>query len=224
MDSLFARWIVEDPWFYATWVVIVIFSICVHEYAHARMALSLGDPTAAQRGHLSLNPMIQMGPVSLVVLALFGIAWGAVPVDVARLSRKEGAAVAFAGPASNLILSVLAALMATVLGLPLWGPEGLQKAAEFFRFASLANGVLFLLNMLPVPMLDGWAVFSLFFPSMAHLKEEVASTVTTVFLMALFLTPVGTLLWTYGGVIAETLLAAWGHVFALVHPGVALGF
>lgn len=213
---MFISYLTQDPWFYFTWVLIVIFSICVHEFAHASVALRLGDPTAADRGHLSLNPLVQMGPTSLVVLGLFGIAWGAVPVHVGRLTRRGGAAVAAAGPAANLILSVLAALLATVFSLPLWGAAGFERVGEFFRLAGLANAVLFLLNMLPVPMLDGWAVFSLFVPPMRTVSAEVAQALTMVFFVVLFMTPVGSLLWVYGGAIAEVLFTGWSHVFSIV--------
>ena len=53
------------------------------------MALRCGDDTAARAGHLSLNPMVQMGPVSLVYLAILGIAWGAVTVDVSLLQKRS---------------------------------------------------------------------------------------------------------------------------------------
>lgn len=219
MGSMFISYLTQDPWFYFTWVLIVIFSICVHEFSHAWMALKLGDPTAADRGHLSLNPLVQMGPTSLVVLGLFGIAWGAVPVNVGRLTRRGDAAVSAAGPAANLILAVLAALIATILALPVWGTEGVEKAAQFFRFAALANAVLFLLNMLPVPMLDGWSVFSLFIPVMRTVSAEVAQALTMIFFMVLFMTPAGSLLWVYGGAIAEVLFVGWGQVFSMVLVG-----
>ncbi|MCX6995813.1 MAG: site-2 protease family protein, partial [Kiritimatiellaeota bacterium] len=70
----------EQPFFFFAWVGIVTFSICVHEFAHAWMALRCGDDTAARAGHLSLNPFRQMGPSSLIALLVVGIAWGAVPV------------------------------------------------------------------------------------------------------------------------------------------------
>ncbi len=219
MGSMFISYLTQDPWFYFTWVLIVIFSICVHEFAHAWMALKLGDPTAADRGHLSLNPLVQMGPTSMVVLGLFGIAWGAVPVNVGRLTRRGDAAVSVAGPSANLILAVLAALIATILGLPVWGAEGPEMAAQFFRFAGLANAVLFLLNMLPVPMLDGWAVFSLFVPPMRTVSAEVSQALTMIFFMLIFMTPAGSLLWRYGGMIAETLLVGWGQVFSVIVVG-----
>ncbi|MCO5045505.1 MAG: hypothetical protein M9935_09575 [Kiritimatiellae bacterium] len=90
--SFFISRIAEDPFYVVSWIVIVTFSICVHEFAHAWMALRLGDDTAAREGHLSLNPLIQMGWMSLMLLALFGIAWGSVPVDPRRLRTAARAA------------------------------------------------------------------------------------------------------------------------------------
>ena len=106
------------------WVVIVMFSICLHELAHAWVALKHGDDTAAQAGHLSLNPAIQMGPYSLILLAVLGLAWGAVPVDEGRMrSRASGAWVAVAGPLTNLALMVVFAIGWAIAGLSLPSPK-----------------------------------------------------------------------------------------------------
>ena len=86
--ELFVEMAKSNPFFYFSWVFIVVFSICVHEYAHAATALQLGDDTAAQSGHLTLNPMVQMGGTSLAALLLVGVAWGAVPVNPPRRSRS----------------------------------------------------------------------------------------------------------------------------------------
>ena len=90
---------------YIMWVTVVMFSICLHEAAHAYVAMKQGDPTAANHGHLSLNPIKQMGTFSIIMLLLIGIAWGAVPVDPRRMRHKYSEAlVSFAGPAANLLL------------------------------------------------------------------------------------------------------------------------
>ncbi len=105
---LFIFYMSESPAYYFSWVFSVMFSICVHEYAHAAMALHHGDDTASQRGHLTLNPLVQMGIRSLILLFVIGIAWGSVPVNLAKLrTRRSAAAVAFAGPLANLFLCVI---------------------------------------------------------------------------------------------------------------------
>ena len=90
---MFIEYFTTNPGFAITWIGIVMFSICLHEYAHAATALKLGDDTAANEGHLTLNPMIQMGLMSIIFLFIIGIAWGSVPVDERRLRGKYGPAI-----------------------------------------------------------------------------------------------------------------------------------
>ena len=69
--------------------LVVVFSICLHEFFHAWTALQFGDTTAADRGHLTLNPLRQMGPMSIIMFLLLGFAWGAVPVNPAFLRARN---------------------------------------------------------------------------------------------------------------------------------------
>ena len=85
---MFIARLIENPRVYAPLALIVIFSICAHELMHAWTALKQGDDTAARLGHLTLNPLKQMGVVSLVMFAFVGVAWGAVPVDPSRMRRR----------------------------------------------------------------------------------------------------------------------------------------
>jgi len=209
MPSLYIMGIVERPYEVLSWILIVVFSICVHEYSHARMALSLGDDTAAMLGHLSLNPLKQMGPISLMILLVAGIAWGAVPVDVRRL-RKRGAMamVSFAGPAANLLLCLAAAVLAAVFA----RVPGTPMVSAFFVAAAAVNGILFVLNMLPLPMLDGWQVFALLVPGMKHMNPAAAQNISLLALVVLWTTPAGNFIWSWGGAIAVWAMAAVGRL------------
>ncbi len=210
--NLFITHLASDPYFFFTWILIVIFSICVHEYAHAYTALRLGDDTAAREGHLSLNPMVQMGPTSLFFLALIGIAWGSVPVAIERFQQRwAGAVVAAAGPIANLALCMAFGFLEAVFGL-LFGDELAPEIRIFLRVGGLANGVLFVLNMLPVPMLDGWSVFAYFFPAMRRVSPGAAQHVTLLLIVAIFLTPLGAMIWTTGNVVARL----FAGVFSLI--------
>jgi len=199
---LFIQHLAENPFFYFAWVLIVVFSICVHEFAHAYVAYRLGDDTAAQEGHLSLNPMIQMGPTSLIFLALVGMAWGSVPVNINRFREPwAGAVVAFAGPASNLILSFLFTLVGAITFLAIG--DGLSEdVAVFFIVGATANGMLFVLNMLPAPMFDGWSVFSYFYPRMSRIDPVLAQNVSLGALLLIFFTPLRHIIWGGGSAIA----------------------
>jgi Zn-dependent protease len=163
--------------------------------------------------------MVQMGVNSLIVLALFGIAWGAVPVDVSRMRKTwHAAAVAFAGPAANLGLSLTAALLAVLFSLG--GETGsISMVSQFFTFASLANGVLFLFNLLPVPMFDGWTVFSLFVPAMKRVDPQQAATFSWMFLLVVFVTPVGGLVWDGGARVGLVFMTFWKALLSLAGLG-----
>ncbi|MBN1268100.1 MAG: site-2 protease family protein [Kiritimatiellae bacterium] len=207
MKNLFVSLALQDPAYYFSWVLVVMFSICVHEFAHALIALKLGDDTAARSGHLTLNPMVQMGPSSIVMLLVIGIAWGAVPVDPSRIRSRAGSAtVAFAGPGANLVLSAVFALLALVAAR--FG-AGESLALRFLVLGSTANGVLFVFNMLPVPMFDGWSVFALAFPRMHNITPQQAQAVSWVFLAAVLVTGLFGLVWSAGGVVADVFLRVW---------------
>lgn len=164
-------------------IFLVIFSVCCHEYAHARVALWQGDSTAADEGHLTLNPLKQMGPLSLVMLAFIGIAWGAVPVNPSRMKhRYSDALVSFAGPATNLLLFLL---MGAACFLVVWR-HGSVVAVEFFKIGAVLNIVLFLFNLIPVPPLDGYSILKHFFPRMFDFRTEFGKGIMLTLIIGIF--------------------------------------
>ena len=159
----------ETLFFAASLIVPLLFAIVFHEVAHGWVARMLGDPTAAERKRLSLNPLRHVDPIGTIVvpgfLALMKgpvIGWAKpVPVDFRRLRnpRLGMMAVAAGGPGTNF---VLAGIGAVVLGLLIrsWDgvPEGLGLNA--FIAANLANFLMInvflaLFNLLPIPPFDG---------------------------------------------------------------------
>ncbi|MFH0880529.1 MAG: site-2 protease family protein [Lentisphaerota bacterium] len=216
MNALFISTLLSNPFEYLAWIIIVMFSICLHEYFHAAMALRLGDDTAASQGHLSMNPLRQMGLSSMIMLVLVGIAWGAVPVDPRRVPHRWGAAmVSFAGPAANLLLCVVFGVISSAIGVGSVASEAPNPVLLFFYLGSVANGVLFLFNMLPVPLFDGWSVFSMLFPGMQRISPQSAQTMTWIFILAVFATPAGALIWNLGTSLAQIIISGSAQVFRL---------
>lgn len=217
MESLplFFNLLFRDPHFFLSWVLIIVFSICVHEYAHALTALWKGDDTAARHGHLTLNPLVQMGPMSLVLLLIAGIAWGAVPVDVSRFRRRADAAlVALAGPLSNLLLAMAAGAGLLVMRLAVGGLDG--PVGAFLLLAVRANTLLFLFNMLPIPMLDGWRIYEQWVPPMRNLPAAWITNVSLMLFMVLWATPASGMIWRGGDLLATVIVGGW---LALVGGG-----
>jgi Zn-dependent protease len=136
------------------WIFWVIFSITLHELAHGWAALWEGDDTPRVTGHMSANPVVHMGLPSMVLFLIIGIAWGMMPVNPYKFRHGKWGRilVSFAGPAMNLLIAFV---VLTVLGFVI-DPFTEQTDVETFLLTGgFLNLILFALNMLPVPPLDG---------------------------------------------------------------------
>jgi Zn-dependent protease len=149
-------------------LVVLLFALTVHESAHAWTAARLGDPTARALGRVSLNPLVHIDPIGTILLPLLAaathlppVAWGKpVPVEPGRLrhGRRDYVLVAAAGPASNLLLAVLSAIALAVLPVTpvnIGEPNISAPLAHLLSQALLVNLLLAVLNMIPIPPLDG---------------------------------------------------------------------
>jgi Zn-dependent protease len=176
---MFFYQIFHDPVYFASTVIIVILSISIHELFHALAALSQGDDTAVRAGRLTLNPLAHMGQTSVVMLVLFGVAWGQTPVNPSRFKYPfSDALVSFAGPFANLLLLVLS-VWAVLLLQKTGVHSGLSSSwasviMDFFSLAAMLNAFLFLFNMLPVPPLDGFGILETFLPFLRPLLQSLS--------------------------------------------------
>lgn len=143
----------------------LLFAISIHEYAHAQCAESMGDPTARYAGRLTFNPMAHLDPIGAVLLVVAGFGWAkGVPINVNNFrNRREGILkVSFAGPAANLFLCFLAALLMALtnrLGLM---SDGVYR---FLLWMQLYNVWFAFFNLIPVPPLDGSRILSELLPA-----------------------------------------------------------
>jgi Zn-dependent protease len=167
------------------WILIYMFvlvvSVALHEFGHAIVAHKLGDDTPSRQGRVTLNPLAHADPIGTFLLPLAGslfaaagggvggFGWGK-PVEWQphRITRRVSMAtakilVAIAGPAMNVLLAVVIAVVHAVLF-----REGVlaptSRVNEILFFAVRMNFVLFLFNLLPLPPLDGGHVAQSFVP------------------------------------------------------------
>jgi Zn-dependent protease len=167
--------------------LVLLFSLTVHESAHAWTASRLGDPTGRRMGRVSLNPAVHVDFIGTVLFPLLAmvsrvpiIGWAKpVPVDVTKLRhyRRDFAVVAAAGPAANLVLAVVAAIGMNLLRVTPSNVGHLYVSGPFAQLLTALlqlNILLAVFNMLPVPPLDGGNVLSGLLPdTAAHVFDNL---------------------------------------------------
>lgn len=178
-----------DPLTAIVLFAIFIYSVVLHELAHGLMARSMGDETAERMGRLTLNPLKHLDPVGSVLLPLvlflaqspfiFGYA-KPVPYNPDNLSdRTYGPAkVALAGPATNILLAVLAGLVLRLAGTAL--PA---SAAALVGYIVWINLVLAVFNLMPIPPLDGHWLLMTFLPARYHALKVILYQYQWLFLI-----------------------------------------
>jgi len=167
--------------FNIAFAISLIIAITIHEFSHAFVADHFGDPTPRSYGRVSLNPLRHLDPLGTIMLIFFKFGWGKpVPIDPYNLSTKEETLVAIAGPASNLILAIILAII-----------------MHFFPFVLIyiliqTNIVLAVFNLLPLPPLDGSKIFLNLLPEEQSLEWQKAfDQYGFVFLAVLLFLPIG---------------------------------
>jgi len=152
-------------------VIILLIALPFHEFAHAWTAHRFGDSTPERNGRLTLNPLAHLDPIGALMLVIAGFGWAKpVPINPYALQRRSPSAtmlVSLAGPMSNLLLAILAALpfrfgLIGRLSSPI--RSFLPSPAEFLMYFIIINLALMLFNLIPLFPLDGEKVLTYLLP------------------------------------------------------------
>lgn len=209
----------------AIFALPVIFAITLHEAAHGYAAKRFGDMTAYVLGRISLNPLRHIDPFGTIILPLLilvitkltggaGILFGwakPVPVDFSRLRnpKKDMLWVAAAGPAANFVMAILwviAIRVGAVLSDQFATPLMLMGAAGV-----MINTVLMVLNLFPLPPLDGGRILVSLLPNrMAYQVARLEPYGFMILLVLLFTGVLGAIMWPLIGVVLGLLAAISG--------------
>ncbi|HUH98537.1 MAG TPA: site-2 protease family protein [Anaerolineales bacterium] len=195
-----------------TFVIVLIgwiFSLCLHEFSHALVAYLGGDTTVKDKGYLTFNPLKYTHPVySLLIPIVFlvlggiGLPGGAVYIETWRLrSRNWVSAVSLAGPAANLILAVILGLV--LRSVPVTS-GGLFPALAFL---GLLQVIAVVLNLIPLPPLDGYGVIAPFLPNdfRNRANQFAGFGIWILFFLMWYVPIIGNLFWGAADAIAGLL-------------------
>ena len=179
-----------------TLVLILLTSLCIHEWAHAFVADMLGDSTPHEQGRVTLNPAAHIDPIGTLFLPLFMVlfgsgmifGWGR-PVMTQPSQYKCGARlgdilVSLAGPASNVLLGIVAGVAHGLMAQNGVGEKTLLLVQNFMHINALLAG----LNLLPIPPLDGFHVLR----QVIRMKDELYIKITQfgfVIVLLFFMVP-----------------------------------
>jgi Zn-dependent protease len=170
--------------------LILLFSLTVHEAAHAWTASRLGDDTARRLGRVSLNPIVHIDPIGTLLLPLIALASGSgfifgwakpTPVNVRNFQhpRRDNVLVTVAGPLSNLVIAIAAAIV-------LHSAHGITAIIALEALS--LNVLLAIFNMLPIPPLDGGQVMLALLPINLAMRLRAVQPYGFLILLALIAT------------------------------------
>ena len=170
----------SDPSLLVARLIVLVTAFTVHEFAHAWTATQFGDDTPRMNGRLTLNPLAHLDLMGSLLLLVAGFGWAKpVPVNPYALQRRSSAAlmwVSLAGPLSNFLMAVLAAIpfRLGLVSFSGFGPSFLPSVAEVLWQFILINLVLMLFNLIPISPLDGDKIADYFLPpSMGRVLDRI---------------------------------------------------
>lgn len=177
-----------------TYFIILLTAFPVHEFAHAWSADRFGDTTPRANGRLTLNPLAHLDPIGTLTMILVGFGWAKpVPINPYALRRRSSAApmlVSLAGPMSNFLMAIIAAIFFRVGLVSIYdisAPTGILPTGATFLFMFIRiNLLLMLFNLIPLYPLDGEKVLEYFLPPAGLRVLDSIRPFSPIILMAVF--------------------------------------
>jgi Zn-dependent protease len=180
----------SDPALFLVWAGALVSAVTVHEFAHAWMAVRLGDPTPKLQGRLTLNPLAHLDPLGTLMLLLIRFGWGRpVQFDPFNLEnpRRDSAIISLAGPASNLLLASLLSLLLRISQMPF---SSVSMLSQFIPPFIILNVVLAIFNLIPVHPLDGGKILVGLLPPAEAARVDSFMKRYGIFLLIILIFPI----------------------------------
>ena len=184
-----------DPPTVISRIIVLLIAFTFHEFAHAWTANAFGDDTPRLYGRLTLNPIAHLDLMGTILLIVAGFGWAKpVPINPYALQRRSPAAVmwvSLAGPASNFLMAIVAAIPIRLGVVSLATSTGILPTAGdlLFEFI-LINLTLMLFNLIPISPLDGEKILEYFLPpNMARTWETIRPYGPLILIVVVFLGP-----------------------------------
>lgn len=209
------------------YVLILLISVALHEFGHAFMADRLGDDTPRRQGRVTLNPLAHadlIGTIALPLVGAFfggGFGWGKpVQWQPHRVSRRISMStakilVSVAGPAMNLVLGTVVALVHTIL-VAQHVIDGASGVSQILGTAAFINYLLFFFNLLPVPPLDGGHVAQSFMPYRYRNQYAEVARYAPFALLALLAIPQLQVVFVWpADQVSRLVYGGFGHLFGV---------
>jgi Zn-dependent protease len=161
--------------------LIILYSVILHEISHGWVANKLGDPTAKISGRITLNPISHIDPfmtiIFPIILTLIGspVIFGAakpVPVNEINLNKpkRDMALVSLAGPLTNFIIAIISVILTKLISIYSDRSSSVMIIEQLMIFSTFTNIILGIMNIIPIPPLDGSKIIAAFFPDYIFAK------------------------------------------------------
>jgi len=175
-----------NPFVFLFWAISLVVALTIHEYAHAKVADTLGDPTPRANGRVTLDPRAHLDPLGTILILVVGFGWGR-PVEFdpynLRNPKRDTALIALAGPASNIILAIILSILANFLGAD-------NLIASIIPLMIMMNISLAIFNLVPVFPLDGEKILHGILPTELALEYSRAMHQYGTLILIMLLLPI----------------------------------